>query len=104
MTLRANELRMTPKHELKTWPEYFCLVWDGLKQFEVRKNDRHFQEGDSVLLKEWSSISGYTGRQIMVTITYVFRGGELGGLMPGYVVFGFEENYRSLKNLLNYPS
>ena len=42
------------KHELKTWPQYFCRVADGTKTFEVRKNDRGFQQGDTVILKEWS--------------------------------------------------
>lgn len=41
------------KHELKTWPQYFCRVADGTKTFEVRKNDRGFQPGDEVILKEW---------------------------------------------------
>lgn len=41
------------KHELKIWPQYYCRVEDGSKTFEVRKNDRNFQMGDSVILKEW---------------------------------------------------
>lgn len=41
------------KHELKIWPQYFCRVKDGSKTFEVRKNDRGFQPGDEVNLREW---------------------------------------------------
>lgn len=41
------------KHELKIWPQYYCRVADGSKTFEVRKNDRGFQPGDSVVLREW---------------------------------------------------
>lgn len=41
------------KHELKIWPQYYCRVADGSKTFEVRKNDRGFQPGDSVELREW---------------------------------------------------
>lgn len=40
-------------HELKIWPQYFCRVADGTKTFEVRKNDRGFQPGDAVWLREW---------------------------------------------------
>jgi len=40
-------------HELKIWPQYYCRVADGSKTFEVRKNDRGFQPGDTVILKEW---------------------------------------------------
>lgn len=82
------------KHELKTWPEYFEKIWSGHKTFEIRKNDRHFREGEYVLLREWSVVGGYSGREILTTITYVFRGGSLGGLQDGFVVFSFEENSR----------
>lgn len=87
------------KHHLKTWPQYFDLVWNNIKTFEVRKNDRHFKEGDYVLLREWSPTEGYSGREILVTIVYVFRGGSLGGLQPDFVVFGFEENGRSHRQI-----
>ncbi len=40
-------------HELKIWPQYYCRVADGSKTFEIRKNDRAFQSGDTVILKEW---------------------------------------------------
>ena len=59
------------KHELKIWPEFYERVRDGEKTFEVRTNDRNFQCGDFVVLKEWdpkarnsadpSVPSGYTG-------------------------------------------
>jgi len=42
------------KHELKIWPQYYCRVVDGSKTFEVRKNDRGFQPGDEVTLREWN--------------------------------------------------
>lgn len=41
------------KHELKIWPQYYCRVADGSKTFEVRKNDRGFQPGDTVVLREY---------------------------------------------------
>lgn len=41
------------KHELKIWPQYYCRVADGTKTFEVRKNDRGYQPGDTVELIEW---------------------------------------------------
>jgi ASC-1-like (ASCH) protein len=41
------------RHELKIWPQYYCRVKDGSKTFEIRANDRGFQSGDIVVLKEW---------------------------------------------------
>lgn len=40
-------------HELKIWPQFYCRVADGSKTFEVRKNDRAFQSGDLVILREY---------------------------------------------------
>jgi hypothetical protein len=44
------------RHELKIWPQYYCRVADGSKTFEVRKNDRGFQQGDEVVLSEYAPI------------------------------------------------
>lgn len=41
------------KHEVKILPQYFCRVMDGSKTFEVRNNDRGYQPGDEITLKEY---------------------------------------------------
>lgn len=75
-------------HELKTWTEYFERVLQGHKPFEVRKNDRDFQAGDKVLLREWDWKQDlYTGRELSFTISYVLNGGQF-GVKKGYCVFG----------------
>lgn len=40
-------------HELKIWPQFYQRVADGSKTFEVRNNDRNFQFGDTVTLREY---------------------------------------------------
>ena len=73
-------------HELKTAPVYFNRTWSGEKLFEVRRNDRHFQKGDGIILMEWDG-EKYTGSQIFGSITYVLSGFD--AIDSEYVVFGF---------------
>jgi hypothetical protein len=72
-------------HNLKTIPIYFDRVANFEKLFEVRKNDRDFQVGDTLILKEWFN-NQYTGKEISCKVTYVLYGFE--GLKKGYVGLG----------------
>ena len=81
-------------HELKTWPEFFQAVVNDRKPFEVRKNDRDFQERDTLILREWEPDTGeYSGRRATRSVSYVLRG--VAGLEAGYVVLGLEPMIRS---------
>lgn len=72
-------------HELKTWPEYFEKVKSGEKRFELRKDDRDYNEGDFLLLREYKNeLEGYTGRSFSVQVIYILRNAERFGLMNGY--------------------
>jgi hypothetical protein len=78
-------------HHLKTWPQYFEEVYNGKKNFELRKNDRGFQIGDVLVLKEWSSeTQDYTGRKISKKVEYALEGGSL-GLEKGYVIMALSD-------------
>ena len=73
-------------YELKTWTEYFEEVFMGHKNFEVRKADRPFAKGDTLILKEWNPITKqYTGRQMARIVCYILEGGQF-GVEQGYVV------------------
>ena len=62
-------------HELKVWPEEYQLLQIGKKEFEIRKNDRNFQVGDSINLREWNPKTAlYTGRWMVRRITYIIQG------------------------------
>ena len=60
------------QHELKILPEYFVAVRDGIKKFEVRKDDRLFEVGDILCLHE-INCGVLTGRTIKAEVTYVLR-------------------------------
>lgn len=76
-------------HVLKTWPKYFEAVYFGEKTFEVRKNDRNFQIGDTLVLREWDpETEGYTGRKLEVRVTYLTDASDMGVLKEDYVIMG----------------
>lgn len=60
------------KHNLKILPIYFDLQKDGIKNWEIRKNDRNFQVGDILNLNEWDE-KKYTGRVLVVEVIYTFK-------------------------------
>jgi len=67
------------RHDLKTWPRQFSAILAGSKRYELRVNDRNFQEGDELMLQEWNPKTGrHTGRHILTTVAYMTRGGEFG--------------------------
>lgn len=71
-------------HHLKILPEYFNLVKRKTKTFEIRKNDRNYQVGDTLSLREFDSVIGYTGRILERKITYITDYAQ----QDGYVVMG----------------
>ena len=70
-------------HEIKSWPEFFQALWDGSKKFEIRFDDRDYQVGDVLLIKEWDDRkSVYTGRTLRRRITYKLEGIGGGAIAP----------------------
>lgn len=76
-------------HKLKTIQPYYDLVELGVKNFEVRKNDRPFRVGDIMVLEEYSHSAGYSGRSINTIITYVLDDEEF--CKPDFVIIGFNK-------------
>ena len=75
-------------HELKILPKYFEAVKDGRKTFEIRYNDRSFQVGDILILKEWHE-GKYTGRKIQKIVTYILDDSS-GYVLDNYVIMGIK--------------
>lgn len=83
-------------HILKTDPEPFALSATGRKPFEIRLNDRGFEAGDTLELRETvfsaaemaeGSPLEYTGNSLERRVVSVVEGY---GLMDGYVVLGLD--------------
>jgi len=90
---------MATEHDLKIWPEFFNDVDSGKKPFEVRVNDRDYQEGDKLRLREWNpNTNEYTGRETIKFVTHVLKGGVF-GLPDNLAVLGISMYSNSLDAL-----
>lgn len=87
---------MPATHYLKTWPAFWEAVERGDKNFEVRKNDRAFQTGDTLMLEFYDPTRPPEPFQAVQRValrrrvTFVLPGGEF-GIESGYVVMGLAE-------------
>ena len=75
------------EHKLKILPEYFIDIVDGRKTFEVRKNDRNFNVGDTLVLQEWSN-GTYLAGYARVQVTYILNDSQY--CKEGYVILGIK--------------
>ena len=84
-------------HRLKTIPPFFEHVYSGQKTFELRKNDRAFNVGDWLELREYDpETEKYTCRSIYKKIGYILKGGQF-GIQEGYVILGFLDIFNLLQ-------
>jgi len=60
-------------HTLKLSEEYFSLVKAGIKNFEIRLNDRDYRIGDVLMLEEVDLDGNKTGRMIERRIEYLAK-------------------------------
>lgn len=79
-------------HEVKCETVFFNDVINDYKLFEVRKNDRDYQTGDDMILKEWDKeLQEFTGREDRVTIIYLLE--DYPGIEAGYCILGIDRYY-----------
>jgi len=86
-------------HELKTDHKVFIESWNDKKRFEIRKNDRDFQLGDELLLRE----TKYTGKEMSAGKPLIYTGLDLRvrvtyKLPPGS--YGLNSNWTVLSTVL----
>lgn len=58
----------------KIWPDYFGLIQQGKKKFELRLADFEIKQGDTLILEEWDpNTKQYTGRTIKRKVSFVLK-------------------------------
>lgn len=81
-------------HALKCYPQYFADLHSGNKTFELRKEDRPFEVGDTLIIQEYDpeSTTGmcYSGRELTYIISYILRDAPKFGLKPGFAILGLK--------------
>ena len=74
-------------HEVKTSPTFFQAAMSGKKRFELRKNDRGYHVGDTLIQKEFKD-NAYTGYELTQEIVYMLE--DFTGLEEGFCILGVE--------------
>ena len=92
MTPKSNDSKdFSTTHDLKTWPESFDAIESGKKNHEFRFDDRDFKVGDFLRLKRWDPKEKiYTGRELVVRITYCHRLEVYSAWLAGYCTMSIE--------------
>lgn len=76
-------------HRVKILTPFFKLIQEGKKTFEIRLNDRDYQEGDILHLEEYNpQTNEYTGEFVEVIALYIFD--DIKYLQAGYVAIATE--------------
>ena len=81
-------------HDVKLGATFFDDVKTGRKTFELRKNDRGYKEGDTIVLHEYKD-GATTGRTITKKIVYMLE--DFTGIEDGYCILGLGEVEETLR-------
>lgn len=77
-------------HSIKCWPAVFEELKAGRKTAEYRLDDRDYQVGDCLLIREWCpSARDYTHRELTREITHVLDAGF--GMPAGYAMLSLAD-------------
>lgn len=74
-------------HDLKITPEYLTKIFQGNKNWELRKNDRGFKEGDLIFVREYEN-GEYLMQYAVGHIVFVLE--NYTGIETGYCILSVE--------------
>lgn len=73
-------------HHIKCLPEFFERSKAGLKNYEIRKNDRDYKVGDILVLEAYDLNKNiFLGEKLERKVEYILPGGQF-GIDPEYVI------------------
>lgn len=84
-------------HKLKLKKKYYKISEQGLKNFEVRKNDRNYKIDDLLLLCEINDELKFTGNSHLKQICYILDDSDF--VKEGYVILGVEIIHTDILNM-----
>lgn len=85
------------RHDIKTHMEPFWALWNGQKTFEFRQNDRDYQVGDTLILREYfPDTNTFSGRAVKARVTHLIAGPSEFGIPKGYVCMSLLRNGTSV--------
>jgi len=109
-------------HDLKVWPQFYGPIERGEKPFELRRDDRFYEVGDRLTLREFEpdlmvepDVAGcFTGAECVRWVSYVLRAGDVpnfvapheepppsgGPLAEGFVILGLTRHRWNSKKML----
>lgn len=90
-------------HQIRIAKSYFDDVANGIKTFELRKNDRGYKKGDILEMMEFADGKN-TGRMVRVLVTYILE--DYTGIEDGYCIMATKlmkesEEYIPASNKMN---
>ncbi|MCM1236021.1 MAG: DUF3850 domain-containing protein, partial [Ruminococcus flavefaciens] len=74
-------------HQIRIGTAFFDDVFSGKKSFELRKNDRGYEEGDILEMMEFTN-GKYTGRSLKALVTYLLE--DFAGLKEEYCIMSIK--------------
>lgn len=81
---------MAQEHELKINPKFIQRILDGTKTFEIRKNDRDYQVGDTLIMRAYDEQIGWPDHGVYDTVVAKVVYFTTAYQQEGYCVLGIQ--------------
>jgi hypothetical protein len=83
-------------HHLKVWPEFYKMLDDGSKTWEVRYDDRGYAVKDILVFHEWDPMTGSYVSSPLLYAMVLYLWYNIPGLLDGHVIMDLSLVRRSI--------